>query len=34
MLRDTILIVENDEDSRKKLVELFQNKYKNTEEVY
>lgn len=28
MLRDTILIVENDEDSRKKLVELFQNKYK------
>ncbi|GFI47020.1 hypothetical protein IMSAGC019_02340 [Lachnospiraceae bacterium] len=28
MIRDTILILEDDEDSRKKLVEIFQDKYK------
>ncbi len=28
MLRDTILILEHEEDSRKKLVEIFQDKYK------
>lgn len=28
MLRDTILVLENEEDSRKKLAEIFQGKYK------